>query len=140
MAKNTIHIYKLTEKGRTLGVHTISVGGEMLKIDKYGVVRVPDPGIQHPEAHHLEHKGTEGEGMPNWVDPDLVAKQKAVKDGEDLVKEIGENLKKAKEALGRLKGDAKAEEKQAAEDLVKEIEKALAEANTALGEAKKKAA
>lgn len=88
MARSDIHIYKLTKLGKKNGIHTLSANGETVKVQKDGeTFRVPDPGIQHPDAHCLVYIGVEGSAD---VKDALAA---AVKDAEEKLKDAIEAAK-----------------------------------------------
>lgn len=131
------YVYKLTERGMKVGRHSVSVqmpGGPAVnfKIEKNGVVKVPFPGIPHPDAHDLVYMGYEGDGNGNYVDGALVEKHQKIKAAEDALKAAKETLALAEDVAKKAQGDAKQgakEDVEAARAMVNEAQAALDEAN-----------
>lgn len=106
MANNNIRVYKLSEKERKAGRHSFTVDGMVYKVDKYGVLRVPDPGLPSPEAHGCEHVGVEGPGLKPWVDEAELVKHRTkrmeelaqILEGQDKGKLLAEMKKRNLEA------------------------------------------
>ena len=135
--RDRLHIFRLTAEGRKLGVGSFVVDGQEYKPEGNGLVKIPHPGIPHPEAHHLVYLGYEGDGNGAFVDPDLIEVHKAIADAEALYKRAEEAVIKAEEAVKAAKDE---KEKKAATEALKIAEGVLSDREAAVTSAKKKAA
>ena len=136
MAKGDIYVYELSDKGKKAGRHSFSLDGETFKADKYGIVRVPHPGLPHPDAHDLTHVHTEGNGAEPFVLGKLVELHNAVVDAEKNEKEALAVVADAQKTLDAAKGN----DRQVALKNLNEAKDLAAEASKAVADAKKLAA
>ena len=128
-SKNSVYVYRLSDKGRKMGLHTIAAPadqdgpGVQYKVDKNGIVRIPHPGLPHADAHHLEHVATEGDGSVEFINSDLA--------------EAHQKVAEAEETLAAAKEDAavaglSVKDKKEAEAVVEAAALAVAEAKKAV--------
>lgn len=139
--KNSVFIYRLSDKGRKMGIHTVCTPpdkdgpGTPYKIDN-GLVKIPWPGLPHPDAHHLTLIDVTGDGGSDLVDPELIKLHEDIAAAEKAQAEAKDILADAKKAV---EGAKNAEAKKKAEDQVKEAEALVATADEKLAAAMKAA-
>ncbi len=110
-----------------MGQHSVAFDGTTYT-HKNGIIKVPHPGLPHPEAHHLEHVETEDGGNREYFGAEA-EKHQAIAVAEDAVKSASEVLRQAEEGVKAAKtaedketanvylADAKALAKEAADEL-----------------------
>ena len=128
-SKNSVYVYRLSDKGRKMGLHTIAAPadqdgpGVQYKVDKNGIVRIPHPGLPHADAHHLEHVSTEGDGSVEFINSDLAESHQKVAEAEAALKDAQGVLDEAKKSV---------KDKKEAEAVVEAAALAVAEAKKAV--------